>query len=76
MNFIGHLMPGDCWSDGIRSCALMFFLTVWFHRERGEALLSVFIMGHVLRFMLMSEGGEWHGSRVSEDEQRWFDSLC
>jgi hypothetical protein len=54
----GRLMPGDCWSDGIRSCAPMFLLTVWFQRERDEALLSVFIMEHILQSMLMLEGGE------------------
>jgi hypothetical protein len=30
----------------------MFFLTVWFQRERGKALPSVTIMGHVLRSMM------------------------
>jgi hypothetical protein len=58
VNSTGRLMPGDCWSDGIRSCAPIFFLTVWFQRERAEALLSVSIMRHVLRSMLMSEGRE------------------
>jgi hypothetical protein len=33
----------------------MFLLTVWFQRERCEALLSVTIMGHVIRSMLKSE---------------------
>jgi hypothetical protein len=42
-------------SDGIRSGAPMFFLTVWFQRERDEALLSVAIMGHVLRSMVKLE---------------------
>jgi hypothetical protein len=35
-------------SGGIRSCAPMFSLTVWFQRERIEALLVVNIIGHVL----------------------------
>jgi hypothetical protein len=35
-------------SDGIQSCAPMFFLTVWFQRERCEALLSVSIIEHVI----------------------------
>jgi hypothetical protein len=39
-------------SDGIRSCTLMFFLTVWFEREHCEALLSVAIMGYVLPSMV------------------------
>jgi hypothetical protein len=33
----------------------MFFLTIWFQRERGEALLSFAIMGNVLRSMVKSE---------------------
>jgi hypothetical protein len=33
----------------------MFLLTVRFQRERCEALLSIAIMGHVLRSMLKSE---------------------
>jgi hypothetical protein len=32
--------------DMIRSCAPMFFLTVWFQRNCGEALSSVAIMVH------------------------------
>jgi hypothetical protein len=31
------------------------FLTVWFQREHGEALLSVATMGHVLRSMVKLE---------------------
>jgi hypothetical protein len=31
-----------------------FFLAVWFQRERGEALLSVIIMEHVLQSMVKS----------------------
>jgi hypothetical protein len=42
-------------SDGIRSGAPIFFLTVWFQRERDEALLSVAIMGYVLRSMVKLE---------------------
>jgi hypothetical protein len=48
-------MRGDCWSDGIRSYAPIFFLTVWFQTERGEALLVISIMGLILQSMLMSE---------------------
>jgi hypothetical protein len=33
----------------------MFFLAVWFQRERGEALLSVAIMRHILRSMVKSK---------------------
>jgi hypothetical protein len=33
----------------------MFFLAIWFQTERDEALLSVAIMGHVLRYMVKSE---------------------
>jgi hypothetical protein len=40
-------------SDGIRSCATMFFQTDWFQRKRCEALLYVAIMGHALRSMSM-----------------------
>jgi hypothetical protein len=42
-------------SGGIRSCAPIFFLTVWFQRKRGEALLYVAIMGQVLRSMVKSD---------------------
>jgi hypothetical protein len=38
--------------DGIRSCAPMFFMGVWFQRERVDALLSVAIMGYVLWSMV------------------------
>jgi hypothetical protein len=41
-------------SDEIRSCAPIFFRTVSFRRERGEALLSVSIMTLVLLFMVKS----------------------
>jgi hypothetical protein len=41
--------------NGIQSCAPMSFLTIWFLREREEALFSVAIMGHVLRSMVKSE---------------------
>jgi hypothetical protein len=34
---------------------MFFFLVVWFQRERDEALLSVAIMGHVLRSMVKPE---------------------
>jgi hypothetical protein len=34
----------------------MFFLTVWFQKERYEALLFVAIMGHVLWSLIMCEG--------------------
>jgi hypothetical protein len=40
---------------GIRSYAPIFFLTVYFQRERGEALLPVIIMGRILRFMVKLE---------------------
>jgi hypothetical protein len=33
----------------------MFFVTVRFQREHGEALLSVAIMGHVLQSMVKPE---------------------
>jgi hypothetical protein len=59
----------------------IFFLTVWFERERGKALLSTAIMGHVLRsvvksdaendmeikFPMTSNGGCLHG----DEELSW-----
>jgi hypothetical protein len=33
----------------------MFFSAVWFQRERGKALLSIAIIGHVLRSMVKSD---------------------
>jgi hypothetical protein len=42
-------------SDGIWSCVPMFFLAIWFQRERGEALLSVTIMGHILWSIVKAE---------------------
>jgi hypothetical protein len=39
-------------SDGILSRATVFFLTVWFQRERREALQSVAIVGHFFSFMV------------------------
>jgi hypothetical protein len=44
---LGTLCLEIAGSDGILSCAPMFFLTVWFGKERHEALLYVFIMAHV-----------------------------
>ena len=43
-------------SGGIRSDAPMFYLTVWFQRERFEALLAVNIMEHAFSFH--GAGGE------------------
>jgi hypothetical protein len=51
----------------------MFFLTVWFQRELGEALLSVAIMSHVLRFMVKSEAE--NDMEAEEDLHQWFESL-
>ena len=39
----------------------MFYLTVWFQRERFEALLAVNIMEHAFSFH--GAGGECHGRR-------------
>jgi hypothetical protein len=50
-------------SDGIWLCELMFFLTVWFQRERCEALLALTIMGHAFSPMVKSSGGERCASR-------------
>jgi hypothetical protein len=33
----------------------MFFLTIWFQRKRGEALLFIAIMGHDFCSMVKSE---------------------
>jgi hypothetical protein len=44
-------------SGGIRPGAHMYFLTIWFQRERDEALLSVAIIGHVLWSMVKSDTG-------------------
>jgi hypothetical protein len=41
-------------SVGIRSYATMFFLTVWFQRERCEALRSVAIVRHVFSHTMKS----------------------
>jgi hypothetical protein len=40
---------------GFGHAHLCFFLTVWFQRERAEALLSIAILGLVLRSMVKSE---------------------
>jgi hypothetical protein len=48
--------------DGIRSCGTMFFLTIWFQSERGEALQVVATGGHVL-FHGEVNSGEWHEIR-------------
>jgi hypothetical protein len=42
---------------------LCFYLTVWFQRERCEALLAVTIMRHGSRSMVKSASGECHGSQ-------------
>jgi hypothetical protein len=55
-NSTGRVLPRDCWlrwDSVVRTH--VFFLTVWFQRERGEALLSVAIKWHVLRSMMKSE---------------------
>ena len=53
---IGRSCPEIAGSGGIRSDAPMFYLTVWFQRERFEALLAVNIMEHA--FSLHGAGGE------------------
>jgi hypothetical protein len=49
MSSIGRLMPGDCWiglgSGREHPC---FFWPFSFRRERGEGLMSIAIMGHVI----------------------------
>jgi hypothetical protein len=47
-------MLRDCRSDGIRSRATMFFLTIWFQMEQCEALQYVAIAGHVFSPMVKS----------------------
>jgi hypothetical protein len=59
----------------------MFFLTVWFQRKHGKALLYVAIMGHVLwsmvsdvendmetGFLMTSNGGS---SLCGDEELAW-----
>jgi hypothetical protein len=48
------VMPEIVGSDVIRSHATMFFLTVWFHTERYEALRPVAIVGHVFSSIVKS----------------------
>jgi hypothetical protein len=48
-------MLGDCWIGWYSSVHTHVFLTVWFQRERGKALLSFAVMGHVLRSLVKSE---------------------
>jgi hypothetical protein len=48
-------MPRECSIGWYWSCAPMFFQTVWFQRECGEALLSVATIEHVLRSMVKSD---------------------
>jgi hypothetical protein len=59
-------MPRDCWIEWYSVVNTHVFFTVWFQRECGKALLSVAIMGHVLRSMVKS---------VAENdmETRFFD---
>ena len=56
-NSIGRLMPGDCWIGWYSIVRTrVFSLTVWFQRERFEALLAVNIMEHAFSFH--GAGGE------------------
>jgi hypothetical protein len=41
-----------------------FYLTIWFQRERCEALLAVTIMRRDSRSMVKKSSGECHGCRV------------
>jgi hypothetical protein len=47
VNFIGRFMPEDCWIgwDSVVRASVLY-LTVWFQRERCEALLVVTTMWH------------------------------
>ena len=55
-------MPGDCWIGWYSIVRThVFSLTVWFQRERFEALLVVTIMEHA--FLFYGAGGECHGRR-------------
>jgi hypothetical protein len=47
-------MPRVAGLDGIRSPVTMFFLTIWFQRERCEGLQSIAIVGHVFNLMVKS----------------------
>jgi len=50
-NSTGRLMPGDCWIGWYSIVRTrVFSLTVWFQRERFEALLAVNIMEHAFSF--------------------------
>jgi hypothetical protein len=40
-----------------------FYLTVWFERERCEAMLIITIIWHVFLSMVKSVSGECHGGR-------------
>jgi hypothetical protein len=52
---LGTLCLKIAGSDRIWSRVPMFFLAVWFQRERGEALLSVSIIRLVLQSMVKLE---------------------
>jgi hypothetical protein len=45
-------MSGDCRIEWVSIARNHIFLTVWFQRERREALHSVTIAGFVLRTMM------------------------
>jgi hypothetical protein len=51
----------------------MFFLAVWFQRERGEALLSVAIMRHILRSMVKSKA---ENDMVAEFFRTGIEDFC
>jgi hypothetical protein len=49
VNFTGRFMPEDRWIGWNPVVhAHVFYLTIWFQRERCEALLAVTIMWHDL----------------------------
>jgi hypothetical protein len=60
--------------DGIWSRATMFVLSVWFQRERCEALQLVAIVGHVFSPVVKSVAERMAWNPRSEDWYRWFES--
>ena len=58
-------MPGDLPDRmGFGRAQPCFFLTVWFQRERGEALQIVAAVEHVFSSIGEVSHGEWHGLRT------------
>jgi hypothetical protein len=67
VNSIGRSCLEIAGSDGIRSGAPMFYLTVWFKGSVAKLCWLLPSCDVISRSMVKSSSGEWHGCQVLEN---------